>query len=90
VDKSELPREAYAYAPGSDRESWKLPHHFVREGTMYLHRGGVVAAWSALNGARTGKPMSLPANVRRHLEEARRALGLEEREGGVLEPGEED
>jgi len=90
VDKSELPREAFAYAPGSDRGEWKLPHHFVRDGTMYLHRGGVIAAWAALNGARTGKPMRVPGQVRRHLEAARRALGLEEREGGNVDLGEED
>ena len=90
VDKSRLPRKGFAYARTPERKGWKLPHHFVREGKMYLHRGGVIAAWAALNGARTGRPMMLPGYVRRHLVAARRALGLERREGGGESIGEVD
>jgi len=83
VDKSKLPREAFAYAPTEDRQTWKLPHHFLHEGKMYLHRGGVIAAWAALNGAHTGRPMDVPSYVRSHLLAARRALGLEQRQGAA-------
>jgi len=84
VNKSELPRNAFAYAPTPLRKDWKLPHHFVRNGKMYLHRGGVIAAWAALNGAHTGRPMPLPGYVRAHLVAARRAVksGYGERDTG--------
>jgi hypothetical protein len=83
VDKARLPREAFAYAPTEERQTWKLPHHFLHEGKMYVHRGGVIAAWAALNGAHTGRPMDVPSYVRSHLLAARRALGLEQRRGAA-------
>jgi signal peptide peptidase SppA len=92
VDKTELPYRAFVWeAPGTDEEAkstWKYPHHFVRggtqrddngvltNGTMYLHRGGLNAAWAAAQGARTGKKAA-PAIIT-HLRKHRDALGMEE------------
>lgn len=70
VDKSKLPLKAFDWEiTGTDPESkstWKLPHHWVKgggklddngiyeDGEMYLHRGGVMAAYGAMMGARGG------------------------------------
>jgi len=86
VDKTALPRIAHADMGKPDRKStWKYPHHWIRggtrkdengvwrDGTMYLHRGGLNAAWAAANGARTG--VKAPREVLDHLEAHRKALG---------------
>jgi ATP-dependent Clp endopeptidase proteolytic subunit ClpP len=85
VDKSKLPRLAFADQGEADKKSsWKYPHHFVKNGggededgvyttgTMYLHEGGLDAAWSAANGGRSGKKAS--AEVIAHLQAHREAL----------------
>jgi phage head maturation protease len=86
VDKTHLPRLAFARKEGS-KSDWGYPHHWVKDGgkpdddgcyttgTMYLHAGGLNAAWAAAQGAHTGKPAD--AEVIKHLQAHRKALGLE-------------
>jgi hypothetical protein len=86
VDKTALPRNAFANE-GEDgvKSSWKYPHHYVVGGTknkdgvyasgdMYLHKGGLNAAWGAAQGARSGQEAG-PA-VKAHLQSHRKDLGL--------------
>lgn len=85
VDKTRLPNAAFA-----DREDRKYPHHWVEDGgdrddsghyttgTMYLHKDGLDAAWSAAQGARSGQ--KAPAPIITHLEAHRKALGLDDEE----------
>lgn len=88
VDKGKLPRVAFADKGEADSKStWKFPHHFVEggklnsetgvyeSGTLYLHKAGLDAAWSAAQGGRSGKKAS--AAVIAHLQAHRRALGLD-------------
>ena len=88
VDKTALPRIAFADMGEPDKKStWRFPHHWVQggtrkdengiwvDGTLYLHRGGLIAAWAAANGARSGQEAS-PA-VKAHLNAHRAAIGLE-------------
>lgn len=71
VDKTALPRLAFADMGEEGKKStWKFPHHWVKGGTkkdddgiwtdgeLYLHLGGLKAAWAAANGARSGKKAS--------------------------------
>lgn len=89
VNKRRLPYRAFVWqAPGVDRakpSTWKYPHHWVRSGgnltegryttgDMFLHRGGLIAAWGASQGARTGQ-RAAPAIVA-HLNRHRNAIGL--------------
>lgn len=89
VDKTKTPRLGYADRGEADKKStWKFPHHWVKgggglddkdvytTGTMFLHAGGLNAAWAAAQGARTGKKAS--AKVIEHLSVHRKALGLDE------------
>jgi len=85
VDKTRLPDAAFA-----NRKDRKYPHHWVKNGgdpddngryttgTMYLHRGGLNAAWRAAHGARSGQ--DAPRSVVNHLQAHRRALGIGEDE----------
>jgi HK97 family phage major capsid protein/HK97 family phage prohead protease len=88
VDKTSLPRVAFADQGDPDKKStWSYPHHWVSGGgekdesgiytygTLYLHAGGLNAAWSAANGGRSGEEASQA--VKDHLQAHRRALGLE-------------
>lgn len=89
VDKTALPRAAFA-DPGDagQKSTWGFPHHWVKgggakddngvytSGTMYLHAGGLNAAWSAAQGGRSGQKAS-PAVIA-HLAAHRRALGLDQ------------
>jgi len=90
VDKGKLPRAAFADEGEADKKStWAYPHHWIENGgapdkngvfstgTMYLHRGGLDAAWSAANGGRSGQQAS--AAVKEHLEAHRKALGLDKK-----------
>ncbi|MGD0919550.1 MAG: phage major capsid protein [Thermodesulfobacteriota bacterium] len=90
VDKTKLPRQAFARQGEPDKKStWGYPHHWVSggkvgdegvytSGTMYLHKGGLNAAWAAANGAHTGKDAD--SGVKAHLEAHRKALGLDKKE----------
>jgi len=74
VDKTKLPREAFADMGEEDKKStWKYPHHWISAGKMYLHEGGLNAAWAAAQGARSGQEAS--ASVKSHLRKHRNALG---------------
>lgn len=88
VDKTKLPRVAFAEQGEPDKKStWSYPHHFVRNGmldietgvyksgTLYLHKGGLNAAWAAASGARSGQEAS--SEVIAHLQRHRESLGLE-------------
>lgn len=100
VDKTKLPRKAFADQGEPDKKStWKYPHHWVQgggnpddagvftSGTMYLHRGGLNAAWAAANGARSGVVAS--QKVLDHLQTHRSALGIKDEDTFVLKADEE-
>jgi phage I-like protein len=86
VDKTKLPRIAFADQGQADQKStWSFPHHWVEggqvgdsgvydSGDMYLHKGGLMAAWAAAQGAHTGNKAS--AEVIAHLEAHRKAIGM--------------
>lgn len=89
IDKTALPRLAFADMGEAEKKStWSYPHHWVKgggdkdangvytTGTLYLHRGGLNAAWAAAQGAHTGKKASQA--VIDHLEKHRKALGLDD------------
>jgi len=96
VDKTKLPNLAFAYIGDPDKKSErKYPHHWVIDGkldkkkdiyidgTLYLHEGGLHAAWAAAMGARSGK--KAPADVISHLQDHRNDLKEnEEKEEDVL------
>ena len=82
VKKTALPRVAFADKGEADKKSsWKFPHHWIQDGkdengdgvydtgTMFLHRGGLKAAWAAANGARSEQEASsaVKAHLRRHM-----------------------
>lgn len=96
VDKAALPRVAYADMGDPDKKStWRYPHHWIKGGTkkdddgiwvdgeMYLHRGGLNAAWAAAMGARSGEKAS--EDVIEHLCRHRRALGIDKEAETVVE-----
>jgi hypothetical protein len=96
VDKTKLPRKAFADQGDAAKVStWSYPHHWVSNGgspdkdgrfttgTMYLHRGGLNAAWSAAQGGRSGEKAS--AEVIAHLESHRKALKLDTRQSHDLD-----
>lgn len=90
VVKGRLPLKAFVWTEaGTDKEkksTWKYPHHHVvnggelndmgvySSGDLYLHKGGLVAAWAAANGARSGQQAS--QTVKTHLNSHRDAIGL--------------
>lgn len=88
VDKTKLPRNAHADMGDAGKKStWKYPHHWVKEGsvgeegvytsgTMYLHRGGTIAAWAAAQGARSGQQAS--SAIKGHIQKHRGAIGVSE------------
>jgi len=94
VDKTKLPRIAFADMGEEDKKStWKYPHHWVKNGKigddgiyisgdMYLHEGGLNAAWAAAQGARSGEKAS--GDVISHLEEHRKAVGKETAHGDKI------
>jgi len=100
VDKNKLPLRAFAWEdPGTERDkvsTWSYPHHWIKNGgdpdddgrfttgAMYLHEGGLNAAWAAAQGARSGKKAS--QEVIAHLEKHRKALGLEQKSKEVIDP----
>lgn len=89
VDNRKLPRAAFAERGDADKvSSWGYPHHWVqnggnpdedgryRSGMMFLHKGGLHAAWAAAQGARSGRQAS--AAVKAHLNAHRKAIGERE------------
>lgn len=90
VDKTKLPRKAFADMGEADKKStWSYPHHWIKNGKvgedgvyesgdMFLHKGGLNAAWAAAQGARSGNKAS--PEIISHLNTHRKALGLEKEE----------
>lgn len=88
VVKTKLPRSAFAEQGDPEKKStWKYPHHWVSggevgsddiftSGTLYLHKGGLSAAWAAAGGARSGQQAS--SKIKSHLQTHRKALGIKE------------
>jgi len=87
VDKTALPRAAFAdQGEAGKKSTWKYPHHWIKggtkkdddgiwmDGTMYLHRGGLKAAWAAAQGARSGQKAS--QTVINHLQRHRNTVGM--------------
>lgn len=87
VNKAELPDMAFARKPKNGQKSTRgFPHHWIKggthkndngewtDGTAFLHRGGLKAAWSAAHGGRSGDKAepSVIAHLRRHWD----ALGV--------------
>lgn len=87
VDKRKLPREAFAEDRPDNPSEWGFPHHFIKDGkideeterfetgTMFLHKGGLNAAWAAAQGARTGQEAD--QFIINHLAKHRKDLGLD-------------
>ena len=85
VDKTKLPKVAFANHADSAKSSWTYPHHWIKGGTvtddngiwqdgvMYLHKGGLNAAWAAAQGARSGQKAS--QEIIDHLDAHRKAIG---------------
>jgi hypothetical protein len=95
VDKTALPRNAFAdQGEAGKKSTWSYPHHWIdggtqkdedgiwTNGTMYLHEGGLKAAWAAAQGARSGEKAS--QKVRDHLQSHRKALGWDEEGSNAL------
>lgn len=89
VDKTKLPRSAHADQGEEGKKStWGYPHHWVKDGsdpdedgiytkgTMYLHRGGLAAAWAAAQGARQEGEASQA--IKSHLNAHRKDIGMGE------------
>lgn len=85
LDKTSLPRIAHADKGVPDKKTtWRFPHHWIKSGgdkddkgvftsgTMYLHRGGLNAAWQRANQ----KGIDTSGGVRAHLEAHRKVLGM--------------
>lgn len=71
-----------------DREdftSYGFPHHIVRDGELRTSRAGVIAAWTAAQGARSGEANT---EAQTHLKAHRQQLGLDEEE--AAKAGKED
>jgi len=87
VDKTKLPRAAFAVKGDPAKKStWGYPHHWVQggkvgkdgvyaSGTMYLHRGGLAAAWQRANQ----QGNSISASAKAHLNKHRKDIGMGEK-----------
>ncbi len=69
--RKELPDSAFA-----DTSNRKYPHHWISDGKMYLHRGGLAAARS-----RAGQ-YDPAGGVKTHLDAHAKAIGMGEKGGG--------
>jgi signal peptide peptidase SppA len=69
--RKELPDSAFA-----DTSNRKYPHHWISDGKMYLHRGGLAAARS-----RAGQ-YNPAGGVKTHLDTHAKAIGMGEKGGG--------
>ena len=68
VQKSKLPKSAFLWIEGDGKlkSQWHLPYR-DEKGNVNLNALRAIAA--AIAGARTGKPMSIPAEVRKKIDE---------------------
>lgn len=101
IDKTKLPRNAHADTGETGKKStWKYPHHHVvggsstnddgihTDGDMYLHKGGLNAAWAAAMGARSGQRAS--EAIISHLQKHRDAIGATEKDDFVFKALDEE
>lgn len=85
VDKTKLPREAFADQGETDKKStWRYPHHYVQgggdldangtysSGKFYLHRGGLAAA------RQRAAQNNLTGAALKHLNDHAKAIGMGE------------
>lgn len=64
-------------------EGYAFPHHDVQDGQLMLHRQGVIAAYSAARGGRSGQ---INTEAQRHLDPHRRMLGMmDDKEGNMAD-----
>ena len=61
VDKSKLPKSAFLWIEGEGKTQWHLPYK-DEKGSVNL--GALRAISAAVAGARTGKPMDIPPDVK--------------------------
>ena len=90
ANRKHLPFDAFAIGDPDKKTTWKYPHHWVKngkdtnddgiwdKGDMYLHKGGLQAAWKMAMGARSGE--TAPQEVIDHLKRHFKALGIEKEE----------
>jgi len=78
IDKSALPPIAFAVVDDPKVKGTRhAPHHWISGDTMYLHRGGLIAAKAAVQGARTGKMPPWRAKAIPHINKHLAAIGLD-------------
>jgi len=90
ANRKHLPANAFAIGNPQKRSSLKYPHHWIKngkdtdgdgiwdKGDMYLHVGGLQAAWKYAMGARSGQ--KAPQEVIDHLKRHFKAIGIEKEE----------
>jgi len=68
VDKSKLPKSAFLWieGDGKTKDLWHLPY---KDEAGNVNLGALRAIAAAIAGARTGKPMSIPADVRKKIDD---------------------
>ncbi|HOX38754.1 MAG TPA: hypothetical protein PL033_12260 [Candidatus Brocadiia bacterium] len=74
VNIAELPQEAFAFVGRPAKSTtWGYPHHWIRDGKLFLHRERLETAWKDANGGDVSRaaPQAL-----KHLAEHRSTLGL--------------
>lgn len=66
VDKSKLPKSAFLWIEGDGKlkSQWHLPY---KDAAGNVNLGALRAISAVIAGARTGKPMSIPADVRKKI-----------------------
>jgi len=67
VDKSKLPKSAFLWVEGDGKtkDKWHLPY---KDGSGNVNLGALRAIAAAVAGARSGTPMSIPADVKKKLD----------------------
>jgi len=101
VSKTKLPQATFADQGNPEKkDTWEYPHHWIQKGgdlsseglftsgTMYLHKGGLIAAIAAANGSGNGQHAS--AKVKSHLEAHQKELGLDKSDLVYLDLKSED
>lgn len=66
VNKSKLPKSAFLWIEGDGKKKsqWHLPY---KDAQGNINLGALRAISQALGGARTGKPMNIPSDVRKKI-----------------------
>jgi chromosome segregation ATPase len=84
IDKASLPRNAFAdMGIPEEISTFRYPHHFVKNGDMFLHKGGLKVALQAAGGIRSGKKEESLA-IKKHLSHHANVIGMSEKETAVL------